>query len=222
MQTLKKDEVLRYLGYKGQEMPCEVDDAIESNMSKITSICNPKFTCLISDIKIVENAVNLKGTNLILEGKDILNHLKDAIKCVTLACTLGVEFDRELLKLQRKSMSDAVIFDACGTAFIEEFADKCEEEILSPFKKDGYYSNFRFSPGYGDLSLHLQKDIINFFDLPKKIGVTVTDSGLLLPQKSITAFIGIFDTPQQKLESKCENCKNKDTCSMRKDGNICD
>lgn len=222
MPTLKKDEVLRYLGYKGQKIPIDIDKSIEFNISKIVSICNPKFTYMISDIKIVDNAVNLKGTNLILEGKDILNHLKGSVKCVTLACTLGAEFDKELLRLQRKSMSDAVIFDACSTAFIEEFADKCEEEILSPFKNDGYYSNFRFSPGYGDLPLTSQKDILNCLEAGKKIGLTVTDSGLLLPQKSITAFIGVFDTPQQKLTSKCDNCKNKNTCSMRKDGNICD
>ena len=216
MQTLKKDEVLRYLGYKGQKIPSDIDKTIDFYISKILSLCSPKFTHIVSETEIQKSYISLTGTSLILEGKDIKNHLSGSIKCVTLAATLGAEFDRELLKLQRKSMSDAVIFDAVGTAYIEAFADKCEEEILAPFKSEGYFSNFRFSPGYGDLPLTLQKDILLCLDATKKIGLTVTDSGLLLPQKSITAFIGIFDTPQEKPTSKCENCKNKDTCNMRK------
>lgn len=217
MQTLKKDEVLRYLGYKGQAISQEINKTIDFYMSRITSLCNPKFFHIISDTEICENSVILSGTNLVLEGLDIKNHLIGSKKCITLAATLGSEFDRELLKLQTRSMTDAVIFDACGTAFIESFADNCEDEILSPLKDAGYHSNFRFSPGYGDLPLTLQKDIVNCLQLQKMIGLTVTDSGLLLPQKSITAFIGLFDKPQEKLRSKCENCKNKDTCKMRKD-----
>ncbi len=222
MQSFNKDEVLRYLGYRGHKIPSEFDRTIDFYMSKITSLCNPKYTYIISDVDKKGNSIELVGTNLVLSGKDILKHLDKALKCVTLACTLGAEFDKELLKLQTKSMSDAVIFDAVGTAYIEGFSDKCEDEILSDFKSSGYFSNFRFSPGYGDLSITLQKDIISCLDCPKKIGLTVTESGLLLPQKSITAFIGIFDKPQYKPSSKCESCKAKDTCLMRKDGKVCD
>ena len=187
MQSFKKDEVLRYLGYSGQEIPLEIDDALNRYMSGITSLCRPKYTYIVSDTKVFKDHISLDGTSLKLFGNDILRHLQGAKKCITLACTIGAEFDRELMKLQAKSMSDAVIFDAVGTAFIERFADECEEKILATFIADGFFSNFRFSAGYGDLPITLQKDIIACLDAPKKIGLTVTDSGLLLPQKSITA-----------------------------------
>ena len=128
MQSFKKDEVLRYLGYSGQKIPSEIDDAIDRYMSGITSLCRPKYTYIVSDTKVFEDYISLDGTNLKLFGNDILIHLQDSKKCVTLACTLGAEFDRELMKLQAKSMSDAVIFDAVGTAFIEAFADECEKK----------------------------------------------------------------------------------------------
>lgn len=222
MQLLKKDEVLRYLGYKGQEISPEIDQKIDYYMSYIISKCNPNYTYIISDVSIESDKISLQNSNLSLSGKDIKKHLSGADKCVILACTLGAGFDMELRKLQAKSMTDAVIFDATGTAYIEAFTDRCEEKILNPLKEDGYFSNFRYSPGYGDLPISLQGDVLASLDAPKKIGLTVTESGLLLPQKSITAFIGIFSTPQKKPISKCENCSNKDTCLMRKDGNLCD
>ena len=218
MRSFKKGEVLRYLGYSGQEIPSEINETINHYMSHITSLCRPKYTYIVSDTTVYKDYIILEGTSLKLFGNDILRHLQGAKKCVTLACTLGAEFDRELMKLQAKSMTDAVIFDAIGTAYIEGLADECEEKILAPFLAGGFFSNFRFSAGYGDLSITLQKDIITCLDAPKKIGLTVTDSGILLPQKSITAFIGVFDSPQQKPKSKCENCSKKDTCFMRKDG----
>lgn len=222
MYHIPKDEVLRYLGYNGQEIDEETDNMITKCISLALSVCTPAYTYMTSDVLVDENRIALKGTNLILDGKDILNHLKDSEKCITLACTLGMGFEAELLKLQAKSTAQAVIFDAVGTAFIEEFADHTEEKLLLPYKENGYFSNFRFSPGYGDLKIELQQDIIATLDAQKKIGLSVTDTNILIPRKSITAFIGIFKTPQKKPQSKCEICAARSSCSMRKEGQVCD
>ena len=48
----------------------------------------------------------------------------------------------------------------------------------------------RFSPGYGDLSLEVQKEIFSLLDCPRKIGVSLGDSLLMTPSKSVTAIIG--------------------------------
>jgi 5-methyltetrahydrofolate--homocysteine methyltransferase len=50
----------------------------------------------------------------------------------------------------------------------------------------------RFSPGYGDLDLSCQKDIFKLLDCSKKIGLTLNDSLLMSPTKSVTAFVGIY------------------------------
>ena len=49
----------------------------------------------------------------------------------------------------------------------------------------------RFSPGYGDFDLKYQKDILEYLDANKKIGISLTDSLMMIPTKSITAIIGI-------------------------------
>ena len=222
MYSINKSEVFRYLGNTGQDVPKDIDTLSDRLIEKALRLLNPKYTYRISDLEFSETGIELKDTNLTLTGRDISEHLKGAKKCITLACTLGVAFETELSRLQAKSVTEALIFDAVGTAFTEAVADKSEEELLLPFKREGYFSKFRFSPGYGDLPITLQKDIIATLDATKRIGLTVTHTNILIPRKSVTAFIGIFDTPQKKPHSKCEICSARSMCSMRKDGKACD
>ena len=49
----------------------------------------------------------------------------------------------------------------------------------------------RFSPGYGDLPLDVQRPLFAALDVPRKIGVSLTDSLLMAPSKSVSAIIGI-------------------------------
>ena len=66
----------------------------------------------------------------------------------------------------------------------------------------------RFSAGYGDLDVSFQKEIFGVLDCHKKIGLTLNDSMLMSPTKSVTAIVGIG--PERKHQSKCENCNVKD------------
>lgn len=222
MTFIDKSEVLRYLGYRGQEISESIDGMINESMMKITEICTPKNTYALSDIEEISEGLYLPQVNITLSGNDIAKHLHKAERCIILACTLGNNFETALMRLQAKSITESLIFDAVGTAYIEAYADETEERLLSPFMKSGFFSKFRYSPGYGDLPISLQKSIITSLQCAKKIGLTVTDTNILIPRKSITAFIGVFDSPQEKPNSKCDLCSNKDICNMRKEGYACD
>ncbi len=222
MCDIPRKEILRYLGCNGKEIPKTLEMSINYISNQALAASTPAYTHIISDIITTAYGLKLSGTNILLTGEDIKKHLFGAKKCITLACTLGLSFEAEQRKTQVKSMADSVILDAIGTAYIEEFANRTEEKLLLPFKKEGYFSKFRFSPGYGDLPLNLQKNIVDTLNVSKKIGLNVTDTNILIPQKSITAFIGIFETPQQNPKSKCELCAGKGSCKMKKEGLTCD
>ena len=49
----------------------------------------------------------------------------------------------------------------------------------------------RFSPGYGDLPIEIQKDIFRALDCPRRIGLTLNENLLMSPTKSVSAIIGI-------------------------------
>ena len=111
-----------------------------------------------------------------------------------------------------------MIFDAVCDTYIEEFSDVCCKKLKEEMRKSGLYINTRFSPGYGDLSIEKQTDIISVLNCTKLIGLTVTDSFILLPRKSITALIGVFKNPPKGTARGCESCNMKDKCKMRGDG----
>lgn len=217
---IDKNEVLRYLGHRGQEFSKEIDIKIDFLTDNAYSVCSPKSVWGIFEPEFSDK-VYLKGTNLAFEGKDIFNHLKGAKKVAVLGATLGINAEREILKFQQFDMVSAVIADAVFDAYIESLADSTEAEIESFAKKQNLYINWRFSPGYGDFPIETQKGISDVLNLSKTIGLTVTESNLLIPRKSVTAVIGLFDEPQPKNIGGCENCSLKDKCKSKRECKKC-
>ncbi len=202
--TIDKNEVLRYLGYSNQKLSEQINAQIDLLISKCLSLNCLKYTYSYFETESINNEIHLKNTNVTFNGKDIYNHLSGCKYAAIFAVTSGMEVERELTRLQKISMTDSVIFDACANCYIEAGADFADNVIRQEAKQKGLSVNYRYSPGYGDFELECQKDIINLLDCPKKIGLTVTDSMLMIPHKSITAVVGIFeDAPgQNKLSCK--------------------
>ena len=94
--------------------------------------------------------------------------------------------DRLIAKYNRISPSKALIFQAIGAERAESLCDLFCDEM-----KEKYSTNPRYSPGYGDLPLDIQRDIFAVLDCPRKIGLTLNDSLLMSPSKSVTAIIGV-------------------------------
>ncbi|MCL1789661.1 MAG: hypothetical protein FWG33_04810 [Oscillospiraceae bacterium] len=113
-----------------------------------------------------------------LIGEDIQRHLHGSKSVLVCAATLGEEFDRILRRLQLEDMAGAVILDSASGVYLEDFLDK---------KTTGN----RYSPGYGDFPLSVNRDIIAVLNASTRIGLCVTDEYVLTPQKSITGLVGI-------------------------------
>ena len=73
----------------------------------------------------------------------------------------------------------------------------------------GLAGNWRFSPGYGDCPLSAQRSIVNALNATRLIGLTVTPTSLLMPTKSVTAVIGLFDGEVHDAQSRptCNICQ---------------
>lgn len=106
----------------------------------------------------------------------------DCTACI-LAATIGLSADRLISRYSTLQPSKAVILDGCATAAIECWCDHlCSEHF-------GAQAQERFSPGYGDLPLEMQSHILSFLGASLNIGLTMTDSMLLTPAKSVTAIV---------------------------------
>lgn len=211
------DEALRYLGAK--DAPEDLQVQMDSLAQELAGTVQPKYTYKVYPLTFQEDGVHLEGTDLVLTGSLAEKILAQCDKAALLACTLGLPFDQKLVALQARDMAKAVMLDACGSAFVEAGCDAAEEELAARFP--GLYLTDRFSPGYGDLPLALQKPLCAALDTPRRLGVHVTESLLLNPVKSVTAIIGLSDRPQMARIRGCDHCSMRETCTIRKGGNRC-
>ncbi|SJZ68876.1 hypothetical protein SAMN02745116_01162 [Pilibacter termitis] len=192
---LKKSEVLRYLGYRRkQELTAEVEAIVEELMIEVQKVSKPRylyqiFDCLPDDEK---REIKIGGSNLILRGQHIYNHLRRAKKVALLGATLGIEAERQTRKYEITDMTKAFVFDACCVEMIEQVCDLAEVEIDDDVGEN-WTLNRRFSPGYGDLPLDVQPEFLASISANRKLGLTLTATNLMVPRKSVTAIIGLFD-----------------------------
>jgi hypothetical protein len=79
----------------------------------------------------------------------------------------------------------------------------------------------RYSPGYGDFPLSEQRHIFALLDVTRRIGVSLTEGGLMLPQKSVTALIGLGAPEGARTATSCDTCPAQAHCMFRKEGRSC-
>ena len=110
---------------------------------------------------------------------------------VFLCGTIGAAFDAWQRRLSVLSAADALLSQQIGLEAVEKVMDELEEKSKAEVEVEGRKLLPRKSPGYGDLPLSLSRRILEELDAPRKIGVFITDSNLLVPSKSVTAICEI-------------------------------
>ena len=110
---------------------------------------------------------------------------------VFLCGTIGTEFDAWQRRLSVTSAADALLSQQIGLDAVEKVMDDLESKAKDEVEGDGRKLLPRKSPGYGDLPIDLSRTILNELDAPRKIGVSITESDLLVPSKSVTAICEI-------------------------------
>ncbi len=218
LNPISKKETARYMGIKG--IP---DDRISEIIDRCEIIVResviPKYVYRKTTVNFTENGVLLGGVNTILLGKDIKKHLSGCTEAIVMAVTLSAEADKLIRRTAVTDMAEALAVDCLCSAGVEQVCDRAEEEIFENVKAK--YRTWRFSAGYGDLPLGIQKDLLIFLNAQRRIGLTITENSLLLPSKSVTAIIGISETPVERGKKGCESCKMKGNCAFSASGRTC-
>lgn len=219
------DEVLRYLEYNGQDMDDNLKETIYECINLTRSKINPRYilrVCPIEriikdeDIGDTKYLVKLTDTNIVLNSKDIYNMLKECSECIVMAATLGVNIEREIKKYSYTDLTKGIIIDSCATTAIEGFCDFIENTYRDDLIRDKRYITTRYSPGYGDLSIDTNRELINLLGAQNKIGLTITENNIMIPRKSVIAVMGISGANKIDKKKSCLSCNNYNYCKYRK------
>ena len=184
---IRRREILRYAG-------CDVADAavtelMESCLTEAADALTPK-------VCYGELAADVQGDRcdfglFSLSSHQLARNLDGCSRVILFAATVGIGIDRLIAKYSHIAPSRALMLQAVGAERIEALCDAFCADIQQEM---GTSLRPRFSPGYGDLPLECQKDIIALLDTPRKIGLSLHDSLLMSPTKSVTAFAGITNS----------------------------
>lgn len=212
------EEALRYMGAAGAKG--EERRRVAAVLAEAQQRFPPRFAYRLSTVEKRADAVFLPELSLELQGRMAAKMLGQCHHAAVLVCTLGLMFEQQVRAYQASDMVLAVMLDACGSALVESGCDQAERELQERFP--GVYLTERFSPGYGDLPMNLQPGICAALDSRRRLGVYVSDSCMLTPQKSVTAVVGLADKPQPARIRGCAYCGLREHCSLRKEGRSCD
>ena len=130
------------------------------------------------------------------DSRDLARRLAGCRECVLFAATVGLEMDRLIARYGGVSPARSLLFQALGAERIEALCDAFCARTAEDLARQGRGVTVRFSPGYGDVPLGLQNDIFRALDCPRKIGLTLNESLLMSPSKSVTAVFGVTDRPE--------------------------
>ena len=148
----------------------------------------------------------------VFRSKALARYVGEATELYLFGATLGSRVDSALRRMALTSVAEAGAGQAVAAALIETYCDDCCAELQKQLP-EGKKLKWRFSPGYGDWSLEEQKILFPVLDCAHTIGLTLTESCMMAPVKSVTAVMAITEDAIRE-NHKCQYC-NKTDCEFR-------
>ena len=190
MLDISRRDIARHLGYKRPEDLDDITAArIEECVKEVTDVA--EYQSIHHTFPIIWKEELCEFAGIKIHSKDLLKNLKGCSEAIMLAVTIGPAVDRLIRRAEVTDVSKAVILQAVGAEVVEAWCNKVNLDIKNDMAAKGCSTKPRFSPGYGDLPLELQQEFERVLQMRKNIGISLSDSNIMTPSKSITAVIGI-------------------------------
>lgn len=182
---ISKKEALRYMGYNRNSALDNVEELFLACMNEFQSAVSYKACFTKTKINFLGNGRLDLGFGE-FESYHLEKNLQGCKEAFVFAATCGIAPDRLVMRYANTQPSKSVIIDSIGSAAVEDWCNKINDEMSLSGK-----TKPRFSCGYGDFKLTEQKNILEFLDAYRKIGISLSDSLLMTPKKSVTAIVGL-------------------------------
>ena len=181
-------EVARYLGYRKAAGPdVDVMALMEKAAREMQVVMKPQAVFEVFDLK---GGDEVSFADVTLNSRDLTTNLAGCSKVALLAATIGPQVDALIRKNSSLDPVYASILQATGAMFIEEVVDLVNDEIKKIAASQGLKTKPRYSPGFGDVPLEVQRDFFRLLPCTR-IGLTLMDTLIMAPEKSVTAFVGL-------------------------------
>jgi len=165
------------------------------------------------DVVITRNSIEIRKLTL-NTGAIIANRFRNADTVGVFVATIGSELETKSAELLRNGdYTEGFFFDLVASEMVEKCGDILEEKLITFLSGTDLKITNRYSPGYCQWNVSEQKKLFSF--LPDGFaGITLTESSLMLPIKSISGLIGIGRNAKKEVY-QCSIC-DFDKCFRKK------
>ncbi len=221
MVTLTKElnidvkQVLRNLGYGDYAEPsARIASLVEEYADNALPLIEPSYSYVIKKVEWVNGPISFIEDSIIFKSQVLARLLEKCDKVAILSLTTGSHLEEMTSQLSRNRLVlQASVLDAVGSAAVENLANSVQQQIGERAHSEGLTISRRFSPGYCDW--HIGQQRMLFWALEGNTnGIHLTESCLMIPQKSISGIIGI-GPGEVSLYNPCRTCKELDCIGRR-------
>jgi hypothetical protein len=213
--TIDRQELYLLMGY-GDRIPDQPFlDMIDVMLDELAGCCTPEYGYVVCPGKRLDNAHLQVAETVLQPGRIITSSLREATSFAVFVATVGQGFDRwNRAKKPEDDMVRAFFADSLGSVLAEACVGVMLARMEHDMAEQGLFVSNSYSPGYCDWLLEEQRKLFSFF--PEQFcGVTLTESCLMLPIKSVSGIIGIGENVKKRLYS-CEVCTMTNCVKNRK------
>ena len=211
---IDRAETLRYLRMGGVEPDAPLARRLARVEDDVRAACRPAAYWRLETVAAGEETGDLVLGPLAVRSRDLARVLAGCRHAFLFCATLGAGIDALLRRYSQMSGADALMAQAAATAAIEGWCDACAEKLLAEPAVAGERLRMRFSPGYGDLPLAVQRPLLQILDSARRAGIVLTETCLMIPSKSVSAIIGVGPELAAPCPAGCRAC-SKTECEYR-------
>lgn len=205
------EEIEEFMGFEPGKSPEPFPDLIEQALQLAPEHCQISgYFQIFNDISVHPQNETIQIENQqFFPGKIVVTQLKEATQLALFVCTAGSgisDFSKQ--KTTEGDEMMAYVLDVIGSVTVDKAAGKLLEKIWEEVKQAGFNITDPFSPGYCNWSVAEQHKLFSL--LPSRIcGITLSDSALMFPIKSVSGITGIGKNCKQ-MGYQCNWCTDRD------------
>ncbi len=211
---LKRKTLLSTLRFQGSVPPQDIEDMIDNTLGHIREICKPRFGFRIVTGNIPDKTHILAENIMFNPAEDIVNGLEYSSRFVLMTGSVGHEMS-EWLESDglRADIMLGFIADSWGSVIAESTVEWGMKEVSSLLAEKGLKVTNSYCPGH--CGWHISEQHKFFSLLPENFcGISICESGLMLPIKSVSALAGIGEKVEKRPYG-CAICQKEDCYKNR-------
>jgi hypothetical protein len=212
--TINRDEIYVNLGYGGQTPEIQFVEMVDQILEQVGGFCVPRAGYIITEGAITDNNHIEINSVRVKTGTVINKYLAGSTHFAVFVVTAGAAFDHysEQLRTNGDVVTEYLAYSV-GSEIAEATVRFITERIEEDARNLGLHASHTYSPGYCSWHVREQENLFKLFP-EKPCGVTLNESNLMHPIKSVSGLIGLGKdiawTPYA-----CEIC-GMTTCFKRK------